>query len=64
MEEEIKYMNSTPSMVFGLEKILDYLVENAEYEAKIGNIEIGFMGIHENTNKGKRQVFRIERKVK
>lgn len=64
MEEEIKHMNTTPQLVFGLEKILDYLVENNNYNAQINNTNIFYKGIKEDTANGKRQVFEIERKVK
>lgn len=64
MEEEIKHMNTTPQLVLGLEKILDYLVENNNYSAQINNINIFYKGIKEDTVNGKRQVFEIERKVK
>lgn len=63
MSEEIKWINTTPSMVFGLEQILDYLIQNDTYIAKIGNIEIKTKGIIEDTAYGKRQVFEIQRKM-
>ncbi len=62
-EEEIKYMNTSPQMVFELEKILDYLVENNTYNAKIGNIEITYKGTINDTSQGKRQLFEIQRKM-
>lgn len=60
---ETKHMNTTPQLVLGLEKILDYLVENNSYNAQIGNTTIYYRGVKEDTTKGKRQVFEIERKV-
>lgn len=60
---ETKHMNTTPQLVFGLEKILDYLVENNGYSAQIGNTTIYYRGIKEDTANRKRQVFEIERKV-
>lgn len=59
-----KYMSTTPQLVFGLEKILDYLAENNIYTAKIGNTTISYKGIIEDSTNGKREVFEIERKVK
>lgn len=61
--KETKHMNTTPQLVFGLEKILDYLVENNTYNVQIGNTTIIFRGIKESTIKGRRQVFEIERRV-
>lgn len=63
METEVKWTNVTPSTVFGLEKILDYLIQNDTYTAKIGNIEIMARGTILDTAKGKRQIFEIQRKV-
>ena len=62
-DEEMKYMNTTPQLVWGCEKILDYLVENNGYSAQIGNTTIYYRGIKEDTAKGRKQVFEIERKV-
>ena len=62
-DEEMKYMNTTPQLVFGLEKILDYLVENNGYIAQIGDTTIYYRGIKEDTSKGRIQVFEIERKL-
>lgn len=56
------YKNKS-STVFGLEKILDCLIENDICIAKIGNIEIISKGIILDTAKGKRQVFEVQRKV-
>lgn len=58
-----KYMNTTPQLVLGLEKILDYLVENNNYVAQIDNIQIFNKGTIEDTANGKREIFEIQRKV-
>jgi hypothetical protein len=61
--KETKYMNTTPGFVIGLENILDYIVENEDYIAQIGNIKICYKGIKEDTIGRTRQVFEIERKI-
>ena len=58
-----KYMNMTPELVFGLESILDKLVEENGYMAKINNTYITYQGIEEDTSNGKREVFIIKRKI-
>ncbi len=63
METDIKFMNTTPQMVWELEKILDYLVQNNTYNAQIGNITIFYKGVKENTSNDKRQIFEIQRKL-
>lgn len=63
METEAKWTNITLNTILGLEKILDYLIENNTYLAKIGNIGIRAKGTILDTVKGKRQVFEIQRKV-
>ena len=50
-------------VIYGFEKILDYLVENNSYNAQIGNTTISYKGIIEDTIDGKRQLFEIQRKV-
>lgn len=64
IESDIKFMNITPQMVFELEEILNYLVQNNTYNAQIGDTTIFYKGVKENTSKGKRQIFEIQRKVK
>lgn len=39
---DIKSMNISPQFVFGLDKILDFLENNQEYEAKFGLITIKY----------------------
>ena len=63
MIEEVKFMNTSPQFIFNLKKILDYLVENNTYNAKIGNIEIIYKATIQDTSQGKRQIFEIQRKV-
>ena len=60
---ENKFMNITPSTVFELENILNYIKENGEYLAQIGNIRMYYKGEEEDTIDGKREVFLIKRKV-
>ena len=62
-DKETKYMNTTPHFVMGLENILDYIVENEDYIAQIGNIKICYKGIKEDTYGKWREVFEIERKI-
>ncbi len=58
-------MNKTMQISLGfsldLTKILNHLVENNTYMAQLGNITIKYIGIVEDTTKGKREVFEIER---
>ena len=46
------------------ESILDYLVEKDTYLAQIGDLNIRYVGVIEDTLIGKRQVFHIVRKIK
>ena len=59
-----KQMNISVSFSLDLEKILNYLVENDTYMAQLGNITIKYIGAKEDTSKGKREVFEIERLCK
>ncbi len=58
-------MNKTMQISLGfsldLEKILNDLVENDTYMAQLGDITIKYIGTTEDTTKGKREVFEIER---
>lgn len=56
-----KTMQISLGFSFDLEKILNYLVENDTYMAQLGNITIRYIGAKEDTAKGKREVFEIER---
>ena len=47
-----------------LTKILNHLVENDTYMAQLGDITIKYIGKAEDTSKGKREVFEIERLCK
>ena len=64
MEEEKINMTVTPQLIFGLDKILDLLVENQCYQAQFNKTIIKYDGIVEDTANGKREVFTIIRKVK
>ena len=58
-------MNKTMQISLGfsldLEKILNHLVENETYIAQLGNFTIRYIGAKEDTTKGKREIFEIER---
>lgn len=58
-------MNKTMQISLGfsldLEKILNHLVENETYIAQLGNFTIRYIGAKEDTAKGKREIFEIER---
>ena len=56
-----KQINISVSFSLDLEKILNHLVENDTYMAKLGDITIKYIGTAEDTTKGKREVFEIER---
>ena len=64
MSEEEKSITTTPQFVYGLERILDELVEKEGYIAQIGNTSVIYDGIVEDTLNGKREIFIITRKVK
>lgn len=64
MDKETKSKTTTPQFVYGLEGILDELVEKEGYMAQIGNTSIIYDGIVEDTFNGKREIFIITRKVK
>lgn len=59
-----KQMNISVSFSLDLEKILNHLVENDTYMAQLGNITIKYIGTTEDTARGKREVFEIERLCK
>ena len=59
--EEKICMNITPITVMELEKLFNYLVENEEYMAKIGNLKIKYMGTTEDIYNKTREMFYIER---
>lgn len=56
-------MRITPLTIIEFNKILDYIAENGEYLAKIGDLNMVYKGIAEDTINGKRQMFYIERKI-
>lgn len=64
MEDETINMTTSPQLIFGLDKILDLLVENKCYQAQFNRTIIKYDGIVEDTANGKREVFTIIRKVK
>jgi len=61
-------MNKTMQISLGfsldLEKILNHLVESETYMAQLGDITIKYIGAKEDTSKGKREIFEIERLCK
>lgn len=62
MEEKLE-MRITPLTIMETEKLMDWLVKNAEYMAQIGNLKMQYKGLVEDTINGKRQIFYIERKI-
>lgn len=65
---EVEFMNKTMQISLGfsldLTKILNQLTENETYMAQLGDITIKYIGAKEDTSKGKREVFEIERLCK
>ena len=59
-----KTMQTSLGFSLDLTKILNHLVENENCMAQLGNITIKYIGIVEDTVKGKREVFEIERLCK
>lgn len=59
-----KTMQTSLGFSLDLTKILNHLVENDTYMAQLGNITIKYIGTTEDTTKGKREVFEIERLCK
>ena len=51
MEEDIKFTTTTPSMVLGLEKILNYLKDNPDYIAKFNNTKIAYVKTIDNKDR-------------
>lgn len=58
-----KEMNITPLTIYELNKTMDYISENETCLAVMDNISIYYKGVVEDTAKGKRQMFYIERKI-
>ena len=56
-----KQMNISVAFSLDLNRILNHLVENDTYMAQLGDITIKYIGKAEDTVKGKREVFEIER---
>lgn len=56
-----KQMNISVAFSLDLTKILNHLVENETYMAQLGNITIKYIGTTEDTTRGKREIFEIER---
>lgn len=61
---EEKTIITSAGFVFGLERVLDELVNTNGYEAKIGNTTVIYQGTVEDTISGKREVFLVTRKIK
>lgn len=59
-----KQMNISVAFSLDLTKILNDLVENDTYMAQLGDITIKYIGTTEDTSKGKREIFEIERVCK
>ena len=62
--EEKQSMNINPITILECNKLLNWLTENGEYLAQIGDLTMQYKGTVEDTIKGKRQIFYLERKVK
>lgn len=63
-EEEKLEMRITPLTVIEVKRLLDWLLQNGEYIAQIGNLNMKYKGVVEDTINGKREMFYIERKIK
>ena len=59
-----KQINISVAFSLGLTKVLNELVENDTYMAQLGDITIKYIGAKEDTTKGKREIFEIERVCK
>ena len=62
--EEKQSMNINSITIMECNKLLNWLTENGEYLAQIGDLSMQYKGTVEDTIKGKRQIFYLERKVK
>ena len=60
---KIEELKLSPITINQLQKILNYLVENKEYNVKFGDIEINFDGVNEIFGKNN-EVFIIFREKK
>ena len=56
-----KHMNISLAFSLDLTKVLNELVENDTYMAQLGDITIKYIGVKEDTARGKREIFEIER---
>ena len=61
-DEEKISMTTSPQFIWGLDKILDFLVESKYYNAEFNKTTIKYDGIVEDTANGKAEVFTIVRK--
>lgn len=59
--DDKKVIKTNPVFIMGLEGLLDMLVKEQDYQAKIGNTYISYIGDREDTLNGKKQCFVIER---
>jgi len=59
-----KQMNISVALNLDLHKILNELVKNNTYMAQLGDITIKYIGSKEDTARGKREIFEIERLCK
>ena len=60
MKDIVESYGINPSLIFGLERILNELQKREDYYAKIGNTTIHYLGTSEDNI----QVFQIQRKTK
>jgi len=59
-----KQMNISVAFNLDLHKILNELVQNERCMAQLGDITIKYIGAKEDTARGKREIFEIERLCK
>jgi len=59
-----KTMQTSLGFSLDLTKILNELIENETYMAHLGDITIRYIGAKEDTARGKREIFEIERLCK
>lgn len=59
-----KQMNISVAFNLDLHKILNELTGKENYMAKLGDVTIKYIGKNEDTARGKREIFEIERLCK
>ena len=59
-KEDIEQMRISPITIVQLQRILNYLVKNEDYEAQLGKMQITYQGNYEVENDNK-EVFTLYR---